>query len=174
MATSTPKAVPKSVPKAVQSPESSEAAPKKSKKKLWMMLIVVLVLAAGGAGGWYYWSGMKAHEQPAKEKAVPPVFVALETFTVNLQPDNGEHFLQIGVTLQVITKEEADLIKLNMPQVRSRLLLLLSSKKASEISSTEGKNSLASEIADQVNKPFSPQGAPQTVSNVFFTSLVIQ
>lgn len=138
-----------------------------------MLLLIVLLLIGGGAGGWYYWSSQNS-DQPAQEKVGPPTFVALDSFTVNLQPDPQDHYLQIGITLQVPGKEEAELMKLHMPQVRSRLLLLLSSKKASDISNVEGKNKLAQEIAEQVKLPFKPEGTPQTITNVFFTSFVIQ
>jgi flagellar FliL protein len=61
-----------------------------------------------------------------------------------------------------------------MPLVRSRLLLLLSSKKASELSTVEGKKKLADEIIAQVKQPFTPQGGSTAISGVFFTSFVIQ
>jgi flagellar FliL protein len=76
--------------------------------------------------------------------------------------------------LQVADQSQVDLIKLYMPQVRSRLLLLLSSKKASEISTPEGKKKLSDEIMEQVKQPFKLGAAPQNVTNVFFTSFVIQ
>lgn len=174
MATAPSKTAPKSAQKFGPQTEPEEEAPvKKSRKKLWILLLIVLLLVGGGAGGWYYWSSEDS-DQPAPVKAVPPVFVALETFTVNLQPDPEAHFLQVGITLQVPGKEDVDLMKLHMPQVRSRLLLLLSSKKASDISTVEGKNKLAQEISEQVKLPFFPEGSPQAVTNVFFTSFVIQ
>ena len=43
------------------------------------------------------------------------------------------------MTLQVPDEEQANLLKLNMPQVRSRLLMLLSSKDTAEILTSEGK-----------------------------------
>lgn len=138
-----------------------------------MLSLIVLLLIGGGAGGWYYWGSRNAG-QPAPVKAGPPTFVALDSFTVNLQPDPQDHYLQIGITLQVPGKDEAELMKLHMPQVRSRLLLLLSSKKASDLSNVEGKNKLAQEIAEQVKLPFRPEGAQQPITNVFFTSFVIQ
>jgi flagellar FliL protein len=61
-----------------------------------------------------------------------------------------------------------------MPQVRNRLLLLLSSKKASEILSVEGKKTLSNEIVAQIKQPFVAQGPQQSVSDVFFTSFVVQ
>ncbi len=61
-----------------------------------------------------------------------------------------------------------------MPKVRNRLLMLLSSKKPSEISTIEGKQQLAAEIIAQVNLPFNDKGPEQDVSDVMFTSFIIQ
>jgi flagellar FliL protein len=58
--------------------------------------------------------------------------------------------------------------------VRSRLLLALSSKKASELVSVDGKKKLIQEIIASLNQPFTPNGKPQQVTDVFFTSFVIQ
>lgn len=110
-----------------------------------------------------------------QEPPKPPVFLNIDQFTVNLQPEGAnDQFLQISITLQVADENQVELIKEYMPQIRSRLLMLLSSKKASEISSTDGKKKLADEIMAQVKQPFNAQSSPQSVSNVFFTSFVIQ
>ena len=65
-----------------------------------------------------------------------------------------------------------------MPKIRNGVTLLLSSKKASEISSKEGKEKLAEEIMDQVNtlieppkKGRKPEGPVQAI---LFTSFIIQ
>ena len=178
MATSGPKSVPKAVPKAGAQAEVEEAPPvvKKSKKKLIIMLLAVLLLAGGGGAAWYF-MGHKAPagEQHAKpEPAKPPVFLVMEPFTVNLQSEGGEQFLQAAFTLQVATAEQVDSLKLYMPQVRSRILLLLSSKKATEINTAEGKKKLNAEIIAIVKQPFSAGAKPQEISDVFITSFVIQ
>jgi flagellar FliL protein len=192
MATSGPKPVPKAVPKAVPRtgpqavPSNTETeelpAVKKPKKKLLIIAsLLMLLLGVGGAGAWYVLDQSK--DTPAAsavagevkpEVIKPPVFVVLEPFTVNLQTDASEQFLQVSFTLQVADQSQVELIKLYMPQIRSRLLLLLSSKRAAEISTVEGKTKLSNEIIEQVKQPFSTGGAPQNVSNVFFTSFVIQ
>ena len=167
-------------------PKADAAAPAGggSKKKL-MIIVLGAVLVAGGVGGggaWFLLHGKKdeggaAPHGASKKKAAkagPPVFVPLEPFTVNLQPETGEQYLQIAVTLQVATPEEVELVKLNMPKVRSRLLLLLSNKKASEINTGEGKKQLASDIIALVKEPFEDKGEPQDVSDVLFTSFIIQ
>ncbi|MGN6388860.1 MAG: flagellar basal body-associated protein FliL [Burkholderiaceae bacterium] len=179
MATSAPKAVPKVVPKAgaANASDAPAAAPAAtSKKKLILILGAALLLVAGAGGAWFMMhktADTHVAEKPAPPKA--PVFVSLEPFTVNLQEgEGGEQYLQTQFTLQVATPEQGELIKTFMPQVRSRLLLLLSSKKASDINTADGKKKLTEEIIAQVKQPFAPKGEPQDVSNVFFTSFVIQ
>lgn len=179
MATSIPKAVPKSIPRVVAPAPEPESPPpaKKSRKKLFVIAGAALLLAIGG-GAWYAFDNSAGEKTAAADaqpqRAAPPVFVVLEPFTVNLQPENGEQFLQVAFTLQVGSQTEVDQIKLYLPQVRSRVLLMLSSKKASELLSVEGKKKLADDIIGQIKQPFHPQGTPLEISNVFFTSFVIQ
>lgn len=164
----------KAAPKATG---TEEPKPKKS-KKLIIILALVILLAGGGAGAWYFMTQKAAAPAHAAEKHAeevkPPVFLPMEAFTVNLQAENGEQFLQTTFTLQVADQAQVELIKLYMPHVRSRMLLLLSAKKASEILSVEGKNKLSDEILGIFKQPFTPQGPTIKVSNVLFTSFVVQ
>jgi len=158
----------------VQAPE--EAAPA-SKKKL-IIIIAAVVLALGGGGAAWFFTQQKSHAQKEEvkkeEPAKAPVFLTLDTFTVNLQPDPDEKFLQVDISLQVANAEAAEAIKLHMPAVKNRLLLLLTSKSAAEISTVEGKQDLSNEIIAEVKKPFAPNAKPQEVLDVFFTSFVVQ
>lgn len=168
---------PKAAPKAPAADQAAEA-PKKS-GKLIFILLGALLLAGGGGGAAWYFLGQKNQAGTAESKAVepsgPPVFLVVDPFTVNLQPDGaGDQYLQVAFSLQVAGEKDVEAIKLYLPQMRSRLLLLLSGKKASEISTVEGKKKLAEEILEQVKQPFTPGGKPQKVTNVFFTSFVIQ
>ncbi len=96
----------------------------------------------------------------------------LEAFTVNLQPDPDEKFLQLEISLQVKTPEEAEVIKAQMPAIRSRLLMLLTSKQAADISTSEGKKQLTDEIVAEVKKPFAPEGKPPEIMGVFSLHLL--
>jgi len=154
-------------------------------KLIIIILAALLVLGAGGGAAWYFLhaSGDGAVEEaPKKEKSSkkkkkeehPPEYLAVEPFTVNLQPENGDQYLQVAFTLQVDGPEQAEIIKTNMAKVRSRVLLLLSGKKASEINTVEGKQQLAGEILAAVQEPFERHGDDQEVSDVLFTSFIIQ
>ena len=164
----------KAVPKAASTDAPVAEKPKKS--RLILVLALLVILAGGGAGAWYF-LGQQAGshaKKPVEAEVKPPVFLPMDAFTVNLQSENGDQFLQTSFTLQVADQAQVELIKLYMPHVRSRILLLLSSKKASEILSTEGKNKLSEEIIAIFNKPFSPQSPKVNVSSVLFTSFVVQ
>ena len=166
--------------------EAATAAPG-GKNKLFMMIgAAVLVLGIGGGGGWYFMHGSaedsaepakKEHGSSSKKKKKeehPPEYLAVEPFTVNLQPENGDQYLRVAFTLQVDGTEQAELMKTNMAKVRSRVLLLLSGKKASEINTVEGKQQLAGEILAVVKEPFAAHGDEQEVSDVLFTEFIIQ
>ncbi|QFY41862.1 flagellar basal body-associated protein FliL [Candidatus Methylospira mobilis] len=150
----------------------------KFRKPLLIGLAVLVLLAAVGGGVWYFVSRSPAvPEQESTEKetsTAAPVFFTLEPFIVNLQPSPIGKRMQITLSLQVSDEEQAEKLKQFNPEVRSRLLILLSSKAGSDISTTEGKTVLANEIIEQINQPFTGRKDAQEVTAVFFTSFVIQ
>lgn len=176
--------------------EGEEGAKKKGKGKLIIILVVLLALILGGAGGgWYWWSQKKAaaaaaaedgddeDQAPVKKKKKKkkekgeeekaPVFVSLDAFTVNLQGEEGQ-LLQTTITLQMVDEEDAAKLKQHLPLIKSRLLMLLSSKHPQEVLTAEGKAKLAEEIAAQIRQPFFPGDYPMEILNVLFTSFIVQ
>lgn len=161
--------------------EVVEEAPKKSKKKLIIIAVVVLVLIGGGVAAWLLMGSKPAEgEEHAKAeeekivKVVEPIFVKLDTFTVNLNPEEGEKYLQVDITLNASDAHDVSEIEKRMPQVRNRVLMILTSKLASEISGMDGKLALGEEITEQINTPFSEGAEPLKVTETIFTSFVIQ
>lgn len=151
----------------------------------------IILLAAIGVGVWYFLLRDHGSPNPKQDEAVEskeeeetpaeneptsatPIFIALDPFIVNLQPSPVGKRMQIALTLQVTNEEQVEQFKLFMPEVRSRLLMLLSSKSGTEISTTEGKTALSNEIIEHLNQPFTGRKKQQHVTAVFFTSLVIQ
>lgn len=169
----------------------TEAPPKKSKKLLIIIISLVLVLLMGAAAAFFLLSGQGEEEEeedaPVKEKAKSkkkedgklPVFLPLDPpFTVNLIQDQGEQFLQVSVSLRVADATSDPLIKALMPQIRNNVLRTLSSKKAAELYTIEGKDQLAQELKREINMIIEPprKGAEPDgpVQAVLFTSFIIQ
>ena len=111
-------------------PSEDQPVKPKSKKMLFIIIGVVLALALGG-GAAYYFLVVKAGDKSAESSKpkVPEiqVFVPLEIFTVNLRPEPGEpqQYLQTMINLQVPSDEAAAALKGRMPELRNRILFIL-------------------------------------------------
>jgi flagellar protein FliL len=189
--------------------ESGEAEqpPKKSKKLLLIIIAAVVALVVIGGAAAFFLTKNKAQtvdeegdEPPAKvEKAkktknehdgAPPVFVKLEAFTVKLQAEQQEAYLQAVPELRVLDAHVGDKIKQYTPEIRHHLLLILSGKKASDISTPQGVQRLANEMRVSVNAILEPPqprkkgkepeepgdlgGPDDPVQSVLFTSFIVQ
>lgn len=154
------------------------AAPKK--RSHWKVLLLVLgvLLVAGGAGGWYWWQSQNVAQLgktgPHRVAVKPAAYLPLKLFTVNLQNGGGEQYLQVGLTLRLEGHAYAKAIKAHMPDIRNRILLLLSSKSAAQIDTVQGKKKLSDQIGQQVLAALDGGLPPHTLSGVLFTSFVIQ
>ena len=157
-------------------------APPKSKSKRLVILVVLFALLAAVGGGAAWWFHQKAASAEAKEGAddakagkktevtKPPVFTTLENFTVNLA--GGDHFLQLGVVLQLKDDETAEKVKNFLPQIRNRILLLLSSKTAEDLDSPKGKQALIDEVLAATREPLQAEG--ENVQAVLLGSMLVQ
>jgi flagellar FliL protein len=139
-------------------------APKKKRRRLIVIGALALLAGTGGAG-WYYLHPPETGAAQATAKPKPAIFLPMESFTVNLLPNEGQlQFLQAGLTLKLEDRDAADLIKEHMPQVRDRVLMVLSSKRSPELLPTLGKQKLATEISDAIRNVIAPatKAAAQT------------
>lgn len=134
-------------------PVAEAAAPKNNKKLVIVSLIAAVVLiVVGGALAWLLTRDQGSHEDTPKAAASrEPKFIPLEAFTVNLQREEADQYLQINITLKVMEPELEDKIKAVLPEIRSKLNLLLSSKRPSELATIDGKKKLAVDIATETN-----------------------
>ncbi|APV51428.1 hypothetical protein BWI17_18065 [Betaproteobacteria bacterium GR16-43] len=178
-------AAPQAAKNAAKGAEAPAApAPKKGGKKLLVIAIVGLLLGAGAGGAAWYFLGSKkdkeAHGAEGKDgkeakKSEPtkvPVFLPLDTFTVNLRDNQSERYLQAGLTLEVEAEPAAERLKAHMPIARSAILLLLSSKQSNDLNTVEDKAKLGTEIIAELAKIPAFKEVP--VRAVHFHAFVIQ
>lgn len=147
---------------AKQEEPAVEAAPSKPKNKLILIIVIGLVLIlALGSGGVYLLLKKKhvagdeediasAHGRPEAK----PIFVKLESFTVKLMPDEGrteQQFMQTVPEFKVLDAVVAEKVKSYMPEIRHNILLLLSSRKPSELSTPQGMEKLSVDIRNITN-----------------------
>lgn len=163
-------------------------------------LILILVAAASVAGTWYFTTRMQPQPgapvqlsvgqtpdgqqqatpttfvaPPAAPAAVPaPIFVPIEAFTVTLQNPDTERIMHVGITLRVTDEQSRLRLEKYMPEVRSRILMVLSAQSPTAVQTPQGKVDMANAIIQVVKRPFSPLPDGQYVSDVLFTAFVVQ
>lgn len=188
-------------------PESGDdEQPVKKRGKLLIIIgAVVLLLVLAGGGAAYFLLKKSSHgsdeegadeavaeerstKKSKKENDQPPVFVKLDPFTVKLQPEGNDAYLQAIPELRVLDIAIGEKVKQYMPEIRHKVLLLLSGKKPSELSTPQGVQTLSNEMRDQINEIIgdtkrkkSAEAAASDRANpndpvqaVLFTSFIIQ
>jgi len=152
--------------------------------KLVIILIGVLFVMILGMGGgmfmmWTKLAAVSAHTGIAEtdknaEKTKPEPMgkvVALDTFIVNLADPGANRYLRITMDLEVTggkTPEEE--ITRRTSQLRDAVLMILPTKKFSEILSTEGKSALRDELMGALNVLLTTS----KISRIYFKEFVIQ
>lgn len=187
-------------------------------KRLLLMIIIgalVLVLIAGTATFFLMKKGDHADDEEddapdveetraSKKDAKPnepPVFVKLDTFTIKLQPAEQpqsqptDSYLQTTPELRVLDGTVGERVKQYMPEIRHRVLLILSGKKAADLSTPQGVEQLSIDVRKEINTiiggpapkkktkkgkeaapepPSDKARADDPVQAVLFTSFIIQ
>lgn len=147
---------------------------------LWIIiaLVAIIVLGGAGAGGWWL---LAKHGTAVAANAPPPppakpVFFQLDPFTVNLQQStsDGGQLLYVGITLQLGDTGSQTFLQEHLPQVRDRLLMVLSGQTAANLITSAGKKQLAVEIRDALVKSFGAGQPKLAVNNVLFTQFIVQ
>ncbi len=155
------------------------ASSQQGSSKLWILVAVLLlvILAATATITWLI------VEKPARagqklESIVTssaPLFLKLEPFTVNLQNSGyGGRLLYVGITLDLGNDQTRSFLQDHLPQVRNRLLMVLSGQDASALITSEGKQKLATQIGASLHEPFIQQQPKLVVNDVLFTQFIVQ
>jgi flagellar FliL protein len=158
----------------VQPISNAQRAKKKARGKVfWIGMLLVCITA--GATSWVYIgeSPSAAPDAATQKQEKAPSFINLDAFIVNLQQEIGDQYLQVTLAVKTTDDRASEAMKLQMPEIRNRVLLLLSSKKPSELLTVPGKLQLGEEILHEVRQPV-PQPLREHVLAVYFTSFVIQ
>ena len=161
-----------------------------SKMFKWILLLIIAVLLIAGAvagtlyamnntnlgqllGGNGQNGAVTSPAAPAEPPAAP-IFLELEPFTVTLRGERRNSILYTGITLRLADEGSRTQLASYMPEVRDRVLRLLYTQDAEHVQTPEGRTALAESLLQALRQPYAPQPVPPNVSNVLFTSFVVQ
>jgi flagellar FliL protein len=114
-------------------------------------------------------AGAEAISEKAKPEEIGAV-VSVDTFIVNLADPGGNRYLRVTMDLELAGKTAGDELAKRMPQIRDAILMILSTKRYADISTTEGKTALREEIVNAANGLL----ASSQISRIYFKEFVIQ
>src|SRR5690554_4727400 len=104
-----------------------------------------------------------------------PIFVKVGPMTVNLSGHAySERLLYAGLALRVDDERSGMVLRTHMPELHSRLLLLLSGQSAEQLITPGGKEALADSILAMLAQPLAEDLPPAAVSAVLFTDFIVQ
>lgn len=151
-----------------------EIAPKKSGKLRIVLFSLLALVLLGAAGGGYFYLNQKSRSTEPVVKVEVPLFTALEPFTVNLQPGGRNRFLHTAMTLKMTDSNSQSQVIQYLPEVRSRVLTVLSNREADTLATPEDKARLSAEIMAALNQPFAVNLPQQKIASVMFTTFMLQ
>ena len=153
-----------------------------SNKIMVILMVVVLILVVFvGAGFFMMWNklnavgsqnvqgGTNSTTDEGSTQSMGPIF-PLETFIVNLADPNGNRYLRVTMKLELKSDEETEQVERRLPQIRDGILMILPTKKYTDINSVEGKTVLRDQIMAGINN----QLKKGSVTNIYFTEFVVQ
>jgi flagellar FliL protein len=149
--------------------------PKRTTRNILVALIAGASLCVAAAGAYVIRGGVLPAASATPKPPEKPIFVTLEPLTVNLHADSSKgRFLHIGVSLKVRDEQAQARVLESLPELRGRLLLLLSDRKPESLWSTTDKSALAGQIRDELDRPLTTGRTPHGITSVSFNAFVVQ
>lgn len=150
-------------------------------------ILTILIVITGSIGATVFYMSHAdqaqgaAKENPTEKSAasspsiVPsPIFVELEPFTVTLDSESGNRVLYAAITLRVENDTTRKLLATYMPEVRDRVLLLLSEQDPVVVQKPKVRQQLAQELIKALEAVYKPQPQKPKITSVLFTAFVVQ
>jgi flagellar FliL protein len=177
----------KPAPKPPVVAEGGEKSGGKSKLKLIILIVVALLLAVGLSVGatWFLLSKDKGAEDekpaadehsegvtpaklPALYESIAPAFIA------NYKHQGRQRYMQVSVALMARNQAELDALKVHMPLIRNRLVMLFSGQDFGALMTPVGKEMLRSQATAVVQEVAQKETGKTVVEQVLFTNIVLQ
>ena len=176
--------------------KADDAAEEKTggKGKLIIIIVAALLVVGGGGGGaaFFFLGGDKGAagqadagqdatgetvEVPTRVAKGDPRYIDLDPdFTINMDGDSNTRFVQIAVSLLTYFDDTEEAVKENLPIIRNNIILMVGRKSSDELATSQGKDSLQSEIREEVQRVIEENSGDgvMDIDQVFFTKFVMQ
>jgi flagellar FliL protein len=151
-------------------------------KKVILIAVAVLLLAGIGVGAMLFLkedppadeeAAVEATEKPAR--VAEPIYQGLDPdFVVAFRDPKTVRFVKLSIEVMARDDDVIEAIKLHMPAIRDRVIILLSSKDEASLLDTNGKEQLRQEVLAATQDVLKENNGDAGVEAVYFTNFVMQ
>lgn len=162
-------------------PEAASAG--KGRLKLIIVIVVAMLVAVGlSIGGTLYFmskgdglDASKAPESTAVSGKQPAIYeVLMPAFVVNFSHNGRQRYMQVSIALMSRDQAALDALKVHMPLLRNRLVMLFSSQDFEALKTPVGKEMLRQQATASVQELAQKEIGKLAVEQVLFTNFVLQ
>lgn len=123
--------------------------------------------------------GCPALPEPTEEEKLaelgPPIYLALDPpMVVSFEDQDAIRFLQVTVEVMAREEEAIQAVNTHLPLIRNNLLMLMGGKSVTELTNTEGKESLRQEALKEIRSILQRNTGEPGVEDLYFTTFVVQ
>ena len=116
-----------------------------------------------------------AEDEPAPTSSASSAYVSLgKPMVLNLSGTKRLTFLQISADVLVSDANAEETIKVHVPAIRHSLIMLLSEQKASDIKSPDKREEIRQQATAQVQSLMVALSGSTEVSDILFSSILVQ
>jgi len=120
-------------------------------------------------------SAEKVDEEAAEEVSTETIYHKFKpAFVVNFEDKGKLRFLQVDLSVATKNPSVIDELANHEPVIRNNLVLLYSSKTATELNSLEGKEKLRQQTREEIQKIMTENTGKPGIDEVYFTGFVVQ
>lgn len=159
----------------------------KSKLKLILLIVVALLLAVSlsvGATWFFLGKSNKSDDEKATVQSSadtggiakrPAIYEQIApAFIVNFNHQGRQRYMQVSVALMARDAAELAALKVHMPMLRNRLVMLFSGQDFANLMTPVGKEMLRQQATATVQELAQKETGKMAVEQVLFTNFVLQ
>ncbi len=145
-----------------------------NKKLLFILIPALLVLGGGGFAAYHFLFAKTKVKAPSKPVSVslikPGPMINLKPFLTNLADKDKTAYIKVSISIELKQGSNIGTFKQLTPQIRNRIIMIMSSKTSKEINTPQGILSLRHQIARSLNQIL----GDGTVIGVYFNNYLVQ
>jgi flagellar FliL protein len=151
-------------------------------KKIILIAVAVLLLAAIAAGAMLFLKEDQSADNEATTmdpeqvlKVGDPIYQGLDPdFVVAFQNPKTVRFIKLSVEVMARDDDVIEHVKLHMPAIRDKIIMVLSSKDEGSLLEMDGKEQLRTELLGAVQAVLTKNTGAPGIEAVYFTNFVMQ